>query len=181
MSAIEILEYEHQLILDVLSMAQNRVRLLAVADNQSKAKDSRLPDFCAKFICRCHHAKEFELFVTLLQKGRSYVIGPITMFHSEHSRLGQLSASLAVTWRLMDEGHADAPWVVAEYLNDYVGLMRAHLQKEKRFYQVVSEILDDNDHLAIKAAFDKLDGEILGAEGHDQYCRWAQAFISSGH
>jgi len=181
MNAIEILEYEHQLILDVLRMAQAQARLLAISDNMPVSKEPGMADFCAKFISRCHHAKEFELFVTLLQKGRSYVIGPITSFRAEHSHLCQLTASLAVVWKLRDEGQAGAAQVVAEYLTDYAGLMHDHIQKENRFYQVVSEILDDTDHLAIKAAFDRLDGETLGTDGHDRYCRWAHEFSAARH
>ena len=174
MNVIEILEFEHQMILDVLGVAQ--ARLPAITGNVPVSKEPGIADFCAKFISRCHHAKEFEIFVKLLQKDRAYVVEPITLFRAEHSQLCQLTSSLAVAWKLMAAGQSDSGRIMTEYFNNYADRMRDHCQKESRFYQVVSDVLDDADQLALKEAFDRLDCEMLGTEGHDRYCRWSYEF-----
>jgi hemerythrin-like domain-containing protein len=71
------------------------------------------------------------------------------------------------------EGQAGAGELVAGYLTDYAALMEAHILKEDRFYKVTEPFLEAADHVELKAVFDKLEQETLGADGHAHYCQWA--------
>ena len=180
MNVLEILEYEHQLILGVLWVMQARVP--AIEADRPIANESEVVDFCARFIGECHCAKEFELFVRLLQKTQSSIfIGPVTSFHTEHDQLCQQTSALTVAWKLKTTRKPGAGQMVAEHLNAYTNLMRALIKKENYFYEIVGSVLDDADQLELKGAFDKRDDEVLGTGGHDHYCRWAHEFTAAHH
>ena len=180
MNVIEILEYEHQLILGVLWAIQARIPV--IKNDVPVANESEVADFCAKFIGACHCAKEFELFAKLLQKNKTSIfIGPVTSLHTEHNQLCQQTSALTVAWKLKIERQPGAGQLVADYLTFYVDLMRALIKKENCFYEIVGSALDDADHLELKGAFDKLNGEVLGTDGHDRYCRWAHEFTAAHH
>jgi len=180
MNVIEILEYEHQLILGVLWVMQTRSP--AIMDGRPTASEIGVVNFCTKFIGECHYAKEFEFFIKLLQTNRtSMFIGPVTSFNAEHQQLCRQISALTAAWKLEVEGHPSAKPRVAEYLNDYANLMRDHMQKENRFYEVVANVMADPDHLVIKEAFDQLDAKTLGPDGHDRYCRWAHTLAATHH
>ena len=51
-------------------------------------------------------------------------------------------------------------------------LMLEHLLKEDRFYKVAYPVLHDTDHVELKAVFDKLEQETVGADGYTHYCQW---------
>jgi hemerythrin-like domain-containing protein len=173
MPVLEILDYEHQLILQVLKVAHASARRMARHGAAVEPVGQALTGFCDKFISQCHQAKEFNLFRCLLQKERAYVVAPIAHFQAEHNRLAQLTESLGVAWRLTKDGHAGACELVVGYLKDYAALMQAHIRKEDRFFKVTQTLLEPADQLSLKAAFDKLEQEMLGADGHARYCQWA--------
>ena len=180
MNVIEILEYEHQLILGVLWVLQDRIT--GIKNDLPVADEPAVADFCAKFIGACHCAKEFELFMKLLQKNSTSIfIGPVTSFHTEHNQLCQQTSALTVAWRLKAERQPGAGQVVADYLTAYINFMRPLIKKENYFYELVVDVLDAADHQELKNVFDKLDGEVLGPTGHDQYCRWAHEFTAAHH
>ena len=173
MNVFEILDHEHQLIAPAIKAAQSCAQRLGQPGAVAESAGQELIGFCDKFISQCHQVKEFNLFIRLLQKGRSYVIAPIASLHAEHSRLAQMTESLDAAWREVLTGQTGASERVAGYLTDYAALMEAHILKEERFYRVTESILGSADQMALKATFDKLDQETLGADGHAHYCQWA--------
>jgi len=180
MNVLEILEYEHQLIQGVFWVMQPQIPV--IKNDVPVANESEVADFCAKFIGTCHCAKEFELFVKLLQKEPSPIIaGPVSSLHTEHNQLRQQTSALTVAWKLKTEQQPGAGQRVAEYLAAYIDLMNELIKKENYFYESVDSVLGDTDQLELKDAFDKLDGELLGAGGHDRYCRWAHEFTVAHH
>jgi hemerythrin-like domain-containing protein len=172
MNVFEILDHEHQLIGPALKVAQSCALRMGQPGAAADQLGQELIGFCDKFVSQCHQVKEFNLYVRLLQKGRSYVIAPIASLHAEHSRLAQLTESLDAAWRLATEGQPGAGELVAGYLTDYAALMEAHILKEERFYRVTDSILGYSDHVELKATFDRLDQAMLGADGHARYCQW---------
>ena len=178
MNVLEIFEYEHQLILGVLWVMQARIP--AIEADRPIANESEVADFCAKFIGECHCAKEFALFEKLLKKkSTSVFIGPIISFHTEHNQLCRQTSALTAAWKLKITRRPGAGQMVAEYLNVYTNLMRALIKKENYFYENISTVLDEVDQQELKGVFDKLDAEMLGAGGHDHYCRWAHEFTAA--
>lgn len=173
MNVFEILDYEHQLIGHALQAAQGCARRLAQPGAQMEPLVQELADFSSHFVSECHQVKEFNLFIRLLQKGRSYVIAPITGLHDEHSRGAQLSAALEQAWCCAQEKQAGTCELAAGYLADYVALMQVHLTKEDRFYKVTQPILEAVDHTGLKLLFEKVEEETLGVEGYARYCQWA--------
>jgi len=156
-----------------MELAQALARRMAQPGATTEPLGQELSSFCLKFISQCHQVKEFNLFIRLLQKGRSYVIAPITGLHAEHSRLNQLTVSLDAAWRCAQEGQAGACELVAGYLTNYGVLMQEHLVKEDRFYKLTSSILEAHDLVELKSGFEQLNQEALGQQGHAHYCAWA--------
>jgi len=174
MNIFEILESEHQAITPALRVAQSCALRLAQPGAVADPVGQELIGFCDKFVSQCHQVKEFNLYIRLLQKGRSYVIAPIASLHAEHSRLAQLTEALDAAWRLAMDGQPGACELVAGYFTDYAALMEAHILAENRFYRMSESILGAADLEELKAASAQLDQEALGADGHAQYCQWAR-------
>jgi hemerythrin-like domain-containing protein len=172
MAVMEILDYEHQLILQVLKVARARAGRMAQAGAAAEPGGPELAAFCHHFVSQCHHGKEFLLFQCLLQKQRAYVVAPIADFQAEHNRLAQLTESLAVAWRVAAAGDAGAGKLVAGYLAEFAALMQAHIRKEDRFYMVTQNLLAEADQSTLTAAFDQFDLATLGLGGHARYCQW---------
>ena len=173
MQVFEMLDYEHRLIGQALQVARGCARRLAQPGARMEPVVQELADFYSHFVSECHQIKEFQLFIRLLQKGRSYVIAPIASLHAEHGRCAQLSEALASAWCCAQEGQAGACELVSGYLTDYVALMQEHLVKEDRFYQVTQPILEAADQAELKSVFERLERETLGEAEHRRYCEWA--------
>ena len=173
MNIFEILGFEHQLISNALQLARAYARRMAYPGAVAEPEGQALAGFCLSFISRCHQAKEFNLFVRLLQYGHSEVIAPITGLHAEHHRLDELTAALDAEWRCAPADQAGAYARMAGHLSNYAALMEAHMLKEERFYLVIESSLTPADHAALAATFGQIDQETLGAGGHTRYCQWA--------
>jgi hemerythrin-like domain-containing protein len=173
MNIFEILDHEHQLIAPALKEAKSCALRITQSGATVEPVGLELVGFLDKFISQCHQAKEYSLYLRLLKKEHAQILTPIVTLHAENSQLAQLTESLDASWRMVMDGLAGASELVAGYFTDYAALMQAHLQKEDRFYKVVEPILEATDHIELKATFDKLEQETLGAEGHERYCHWA--------
>ncbi len=173
MNIFETLDYEHQLIGKALQVAKTCARRMAVPGATAEPVGQELKGFCFGFVNQCHQVKEFNLFVRLLQKGRSYVIAPITSLHAEHGELARLIGLLEAAWTCAEKGEAGACARVSGYLSEYAALMQAHLVKEDRFYKLTSTALEAADQATLQTDFERLDRETLGAEGYGRYCQWA--------
>jgi len=174
MNIFEILDYEHQVIAQAMELAQAFAQRMAQPGATAEPLGQELSSFCIKFVSQCHQVKEFNLFIRLLQKGRSYVIAPVTGLHSEHSRLTHLTAAVDAAWRCAQEGQVGACELTAGYLAEYATLMQEHLVKEDRFYKLTSTILESADLEELRSGFEKLDHDTLGKQGHAHYCAWAK-------
>jgi len=179
MNVFEQLEQEHQLISEVLKIAGPQAQRQTPAGAEANPVGRELTEFCERFVSKCHQAKEFNLFLRLLQKGGSSVIVPIIGFHTEHTRLARMAGSLGVVWSLT----AEAPtgdWALASgYLADYVALLLTHLAEEDRFYQANRTVLEAYDLADLGVVFDQLEQTMLGAGGYQRYCRWAKQLMGT--
>lgn len=173
MNIFEALDYEHQLIANALQLARSCALRMALPDAAAEPAGQELAGFCLDFISQCHQAKEFNLFVRLLQKGHSHVIAPITGLHADHNRFNQLTEALEAAWRCARDEQPGAYALVAGYLADYAALMQEHMQKEERFYLVIQSVLTPADQEELTATFERINSETLGAGGHERYCQWA--------
>ena len=173
MNVMEILDHEHQLIAPALQVAQAYARRLALPGAVADPVGFELVGFLDKFVSQCHQTKEFVLFVSLLRKGHASVTSPVAGLHAEHSRLAQLTEALAVAWQMLVDGQMGSGELVAGYLADYAALLQEHLLKEERFYKVTHAVLAAEDHSELKAVFEKVEQETLGADGYSRYSRWA--------
>jgi len=179
MNIFESLGYEHQLISDALQFARAYARRMTYPGAVAGPDGQALAGFCRSFISQCHQAKEFNLFVRLLQKGHSEVIAPITGLHADHHRLDELAAALDAAWQCVQEGRAGAYELMAGQLTDYAALMQAHMQKEERFYLVIESSLTPDEQAELAATFGQLDQETLGTGGHTRCCQWACQLAST--
>jgi hemerythrin-like domain-containing protein len=180
MNVFEIIEYEHQLILDVLQLAQRRILTCVATGDWASLNGHELVDFCQGFIGRNHRQKEELLFARLLQKDQPYLLEPMAGFRAEHGQLKRQVESLALDGQRMVAGQLDGAHFMGQRLAAYIHQAFEHLEKENRFYQVVGALLDEKEHAELKTAFDQLEQMNLGSTGHDYYCQWAQRTAASG-
>lgn len=173
MNIFEVLAYEHALIAKVMQVGQSLARRMALHGAIAEPVGADLTGFCEQFTSHYHQAKEFRLFIALLNSRHSARITPIFGLHHEHSQLSQLTGSLTVAWQLIAERQAGGCELFAGYLADYVSLMQEHLLRENRFYAVVAHLLDDSDPALLDAAFVQIEQETVATDGQERYVPWA--------
>lgn len=180
MNVFEMIDYEHRLILDILHLAQQRILACVASGNWAAMEGQEVIEFCQYFIGRNHRQKEELLFNLLLQKNRAYLTEPIAGFRDAHGQFRSHLEALNADARRMAAGEIDVAQAMVQRLAKYVQQAQDHLEKEDRFYCVVSELLNEDDHRALATAFQNLEQTNLGPTGHDYYCQWAQRMASSG-
>lgn len=162
MTPTDLLRDEHCVILkglDVLERAAARVAAGAfVADGWWAAAVTWLRAFAD----RNHHAKEeTALFPAMVKAGVPSEAGPIAVMLEEHEEGRRLVATI--------EASAGGSRVAASHA--YVGLLRAHIDKENGIvFPLAESVLDEQAMHGVQREFDAVEAEqgaassIVGAE-----------------
>ena len=130
-SATGVLRDEHQLILGVVDVLDKTLN----STNSPSPLDFDVIDSCISFFRlfadACHHGKEEDLlFPELIEHGMPGDEGPIAVMLSEH-RQGRLSVGgMAEAMSGAKSGDESALSALRDHADDYIGLIRAHIDKE---------------------------------------------------
>jgi hemerythrin-like domain-containing protein len=139
----DVLRDEHVLILRGLDLLERAAERAARGDAGREAWWSEMAAWLANFADRAHHAKEEELlFPALLRAGLPAEGGPVQVMLAEHGEGRALVAALA------------SPGLRAEAARIYVGLLRAHIDKENEvLFRLADAVLDEGVQRDLAAAF----------------------------
>ncbi len=169
MTIFEVLEQEHGLIAKVLTVADARARQVTQPGAAAEPFWAELSSFAEEFVSRRHQAKEFKLFLYLQRKEFFPVTEFVAGFLTEHCRLAQLTKSLSISLRMIEDEAASERNFFASHFAQYIALIRKHMFEEDRFYKLVASVLEPSEQFELMTGFEKLDRETAGRSGP-----WAQ-------
>ncbi|MDY0226535.1 MAG: hemerythrin domain-containing protein [Desulfomicrobium apsheronum] len=171
MKAVDELRNEHQGIERMLRILQSIAGKLAKDEQIVSGQLDGIMEFLSVFVDECHHGKEEEiLFPALEAAGVPCEGGPIGDLLGEHKQGRKLVARLKKSVESYTSGDMASAADVQVIINEYVGLMIQHIEKENKglFLMAESKLDIAKDHEIIEA-FDTLERERIGLGKHDEF------------
>jgi len=159
MTATEILVAEHRLIKKVLDWGESEIARIDKGQPPDVAKLIQAVDFVRNFADRVHHAKEEGLlFSRLNQRGMPSQGGPIAAMLHEHELGRAYIRGLADALDGAGRGESGALQALRDNLGGYIGLLRAHIDKEDHvLYPMAERLLSREDQDWLLGEFDRLE------------------------
>jgi hemerythrin-like domain-containing protein len=176
MTAAEVLKHEHKIILLVMEGLARQVRAIRETGGMDAARLYQIVDFCQGFIDRCHHGKEEAyLFPALQARGLEGDRGLIAVLLQEHEEGRRRLGDIAETLPRAAGGEAGAAPRLADHLEAYRELLRAHTDKEDNvLFPMADQMLSAEEQRGLLEAFEQFEERVMGPEVHEQYHRLAQ-------
>ncbi len=168
-TATTTLRQEHEAILKMLEAAEEVVHQLKRRAAVSPRTLSGLLEFLRLFADRCHHAKEEEFLLPLLeQKGLPSAGGPLGVMLLEHDQgrgfIRQMGAA-SEAYSRGEEG-AGERWLRAA--SGYIQLLRTHIMKENNIlFPIADRLLSPAEQQTLSDAFERIENEKLGPGTHE--------------
>ncbi|MDX9973296.1 MAG: hemerythrin domain-containing protein [FCB group bacterium] len=165
----EILKSEHRVIEQVLEVLQHIAEGAAKDKLIDAASATQALDFFRNFADRCHHGKEeAQLFPMMESKGFDRDSGPTGVMCDEHEEGRALIKGMA------DSIEANNPDGFAEYANEYVRMLRMHIQKEDHcLFSMADKVFSTSDQDELLRLFEEVEVEHMGAGTHEKYLQIA--------
>ncbi len=180
MRPTDILAKEHALVMLVTRVAEQEVRYMRDTGEYRSDEVRAIVDFFELFTEACHDPKEEHiLFARLVDRGLDADTGILGQFYREHAEFTERLREIA-HWLRRDrkEGPLDVA-ELADMLDGYLHLMRAHVAREEELlYTLANGLLTDEDQEELLRAFASVD-DAETAEGlQDRYSEIAHLLMS---
>jgi hemerythrin-like domain-containing protein len=159
MKVTDVLREEHRTILAALDRFEVHLRQARETGVLDAAGLDAFLDFFQQFADGCHHAKEEKvLFPALERAGMSACFGPLVVMRYEHDQ----GRDHVQTMRSLRGHAAEGNQVAREALlrrgEEFVDLLRAHIEKEDHcLFPMVEARLGDEDAREILACYEAVD------------------------
>lgn len=162
----ELLMEEHRVIEKVL----DAIERMAHSGSVDKAFLESAIDFLRNFADGCHHAKEEDvLFPALENAGIPREGGPIGCLLDEHRQGRHLIGLMADNLDDADRSDSDATRRVIGAAQEYVAMLRQHIDKEDNvLFVMAQDVLDAKQQAEVLARFQQAEGE-ADPEKHECY------------
>jgi hemerythrin-like domain-containing protein/uncharacterized protein (DUF2249 family) len=164
----QVLKDEHALILEALEAVERKLSALEAGAAPDRAYFEKAVQFLRGFADQCHHGKEENLlFKRMVDRGFPRQAGPIAVMLSEHETgrafirgIAEGAAALGT-----DPG---ATQKVIENGRGYIGLLRAHIDKENHIlFPMADNVLTPEDQEHLGKEFERFEAEETGAGVHE--------------
>lgn len=171
MTATEQLKEEHQGVLLGLQILEE------VAQRLKKGKDidvkhlSELLEFLTVFVDKCHHSKEEDyLFPAMEESGIPKEGGPIGMMLIDHDKGRSYIKGMKEAAALYEEGNKKASKQFADNAQNYIALLREHIDKEDNILYMMADMhLDEGKQKELLKEFERVEKEKIGVGKHEQF------------
>jgi hemerythrin-like domain-containing protein len=164
------LTHEHEVVLLVVAaMEREAARIRAGGQIDSDAVE-KMVVFTREFTDGCHHNKEERVLFPLLIEKVPMAVNPVNVMLAEHEQ-GRAHVR-AIAEALPEAGIGDpvAALTVADGLEGYAGLLRAHIGKENRvLFPLAERSLGAEDKAALADEFERVEREETGEGVHEKY------------
>lgn len=183
MKPTEILMQEHRVIEQVLTCLE-RMAEICKRGEPLCADDARdAIAFLKAFADRCHHGKEeAQLFPLLEERGLPSEGGPTQVMRQEHEigRAHIRAMNEAVT--AVEQGDANGASEFIRHADEYVALLREHIQKEDHcLFAMADSLLSQADQAALLARFEHVEQHDMGPGTHERYVEIADRLADCYH
>jgi hemerythrin-like domain-containing protein len=171
MKAVDELRNEHKAIERMLRILQAMAEKIRNNEQIVNEQLDGIMEFLSVFVDDCHHGKEEEfLFPALEAAGVQRESGPIGDLLGEHEQGRGLVERLKKSLETYRSGNMESSVDVHIIINEYVGLMIQHIEKEnKGLFLMAEDRLDASKDNEIIEAFDKIERERIGSGKHDEF------------
>ena len=161
MKPTDILSNEHriiELVLDSLETISIEFRTTGKLEPQ-QVKTAL--DFFRNFADCCHHAKEENLlFPAMEARGFSRNDGPTGVMLYEHEQGRAFIRGMAETFEVAAAGSKEAGQSFLEHADNYLELLRQHIQKEDHcLFAMADNVFDEEDNSQLLAKFAQVEAE----------------------
>jgi hybrid cluster-associated redox disulfide protein len=181
MSPTETLKHEHEIVLLVLEGAEREATAIRGGAPVRVERVGRMVDFFRQFVDRCHHGKEERhLFPALATRGLPPDVGPVRVMLLEHEQGRAAVAAIAAVLPVAETGEPGASTALADALQGYVELLRAHIFKENNvLFPMADQALPPEEQTRLADAFERLEEEEIGPAEHERYHQLAHELAQS--
>lgn len=167
MKLSQILVDEHVDILKGLILIEKAIEKIKNDSNLPKSFWSEMIEFLRGFADKCHHAKEEKYFLPALKEnGSDKYKAYVDVVFAEHE-LGRKYIKEAET--AIEEfynGEKDKVLIIEENFTDYISMLRAHIQKENRYFpKAEAEFLQDKTKI-LEKDFENVEKDEIGEDIH---------------
>jgi hemerythrin-like domain-containing protein len=172
MKATQQLRDEHEgvkVMLDVLGQVCGRL-----ADTQELNRDhfEKMIEFLRVFVDKCHHGKEEELLFPALEGAGVPKNGPIRVMLEEHEQGRKLVRAMAEAFAGFSGGDPSASRAIVQSGQDYIALLRAHIEKENNvLFAMADRLLPAGAQDELYEGFEKIEEERIGLGKHEEFHR----------
>jgi len=161
LSAIEELEEEHKLILQMIKALST---LQPAIEKGKIDPDTLTPvvDFFRTYADKFHHAKEeAQLFPMLEKRGVRPSGCPIGVLHSEHEQGRVLITALSDSIEKCKHGDPAAGAAIGSYIKNAINFYTEHIWKEDYLlFPMSKKVLTQSDQAELQKGFGKVDAEM---------------------
>lgn len=167
MNSINVLKEEHEEItkmLNILDKINERIRSRVEVDLEHL---ERVLEFIKVFADKCHHGKEEGILFPKMEEHGVPRAGPIGVMLMEHELGRGYVKEMAEAVERYRAGDTEALDIFAENAENYVELLRQHIDKENNILYIIAEmhIPRDEDERLLER-FEELEKEKIGPGRH---------------
>ncbi|MCX7008865.1 MAG: hemerythrin domain-containing protein [Kiritimatiellaeota bacterium] len=176
MSAMEILEYDHRVILDACTRTNQVVRSMASNGKCPVNELKLLTGFFRTFVDDCHCLKEERvLFAHLLKRRMALFLGPISTLITEHQKCRMMIDHVETMLDSADPSNDNAMETIAKTLANYVRLTQDHFKKENEsLFPMVEQMLSPAQIELLTQEFIRIEQEALHGVPVEKYVQRLQ-------
>ena len=171
MSPTEELRKEHEAVTLMLRILEKVCERLEAGQPVDLEHVARILEFLKVFVDTCHHGKEEEfLFPAMEAAGVAKEGGPIGVMLMEHTAgRAAIRGMTDAAAKLRENDHA-AGAEFAKHARDYIGLLRAHIQKENNIlFAMADRTLTQEKQQELSKHFDVIEQERIGPGKHEEF------------
>ena len=170
--ATELLSDEHRVIERVLAALE---RLTEKPATEFLEPWKKALDFIRHFADQCHHFKEEKvLFPALEEHGIPNEGGPIGMMLLEHEEGRSYVRAMFDALSKIEAGDRSAQVALFENAQQYLRLLREHIQKEDDIlFRMADEVIPEDEQIQLLKTFETHEAEEIGVGVHEKYLKIA--------
>jgi hemerythrin-like domain-containing protein len=162
------LEKEHDITLKMLDAANQEAATIRQTGSLNAQRILDMLDFFSNFVDKCHHAKEERFYFPAAKFYDGRTIENLTAeLVNEHNYGRTLLQELTY---MLDQEKTPTPTLVADRLDRYAEMIRAHIGKENQIlYQQADLRLPLAEKAGMMQGFARIEKQELGEGFHDKY------------
>ena len=167
---VATLVQEHRIIQQVLACLDKLTQQAEIGGTLDVDSARDAVDFFRRFADGCHHVKEEELLVPIMNaKGFSFQNGPLADMRREHQLGRDLLMEVENAVDEVARNEYDALTRFMQCSRQYLAVLHEHIDKEERcLFPLVEQVLSDGDQRTLAYSFNKLENEAAALDAHEQ-------------